>query len=148
MVKVSWVSFYVVRIVYWKVLWRFHRLVTVCWVCGFDAIRVHVSWHHFGRMQELMAHESAFWIVCVFVLFWNMPVNFNVRGCSGWLLSIVCTLSIRGSIPGKGMRFFLPFPKNPDRLWGSLSLLFSGHRAIFPGLKGGGRDLTTSHCQR
>jgi hypothetical protein len=47
-------------------------------------------------------------------------------------------LDTRGSIPGKGKRFFST-PQRPDMLWGSPSLLLNGYRR----LSGRGLKLTT-----
>ena len=131
----------------------FYKLVTVCWVCGFDTIRA--SWHHCGRMQELKVHETAkgaSWIVCVFVLYWTMRANSNngkhmAGDAVGWLLPIVCTLSNRSSIPGKGTHFFYLLRRiqtGSGAHWASSSV---GTGAISPGLEGGGSDFTTIHCQ-
>jgi hypothetical protein len=40
-------------------------------------------------------------------------------------------LDCRGSIPGRGKRFFSP-PQRPDRLWGPPSLLPNGYRGLVP----------------
>jgi hypothetical protein len=42
--------------------------------------------------------------------------------------------TIRGLNPGRGKIFFSP-PERPDRLWGQTSVLFSGYRCAFPGIK-------------
>lgn len=39
-------------------------------------------------------------------------------------------LDVRGSIPGRGMRFFF-YPRCPDRLWGPPTLLFNGVWGLF-----------------
>ena len=51
---------------------------------------------------------------------------------------------MRGLSPGRVKRFFFSFPKLPDRLWGPPSLLFSGYRGSFPGLKRPGREVDRS----
>jgi hypothetical protein len=42
----------------------------------------------------------------------------------------------RGSIPGRGKRFFSP--QRPDRFWGRLSLLSNGYCGLANGIKEAG----------
>jgi hypothetical protein len=52
----------------------------------------------------------------------------------GYLVGIATGLyglEDRGSIPGRGKRFFSS-PQRPDRLWGPSSLLSNGYRGLSP----------------
>ena len=49
---------------------------------------------------------------------------------------------VRGSNPGRGVRFFLS-RKRPNRLWGPPCLLFSGYRGYFAGVSYRGVKLTS-----
>jgi hypothetical protein len=64
--------------------------------------------------------------------------NNRTQKCSNYFCVVTCNDWLRagrpgdrGSIPGRGKRFFL-YPLCPDRLWGPPSLLYNGYRGSFP----------------
>jgi len=52
--------------------------------------------------------------------------------------------TVQGSNPGRGQRLFSS-PNHPDWLWGPPSLLFSGNKCSFPGVKLPGCESTDLH---
>ena len=71
--------------------------------------------------------------------------NFSVNSCKNIgmdsdkrniILSFTTDWTVRGLNPGEGEIF----RSHPDRPWGLSSLLYTGHRASFPGVKRPGRD--------
>lgn len=111
------------------------------WIWRYST-RLTSMWAHAGAEGTVHATaKSAFWIFCVFVLYWSMPVNCNNwKHTAGDAVGGCCQLYVHWTVvvpfPARACIFFLPSQKNPDRLWRSLSFLFTGHRGHFPGSKG------------
>lgn len=85
-------------------------------------------------MQQQKAHFEYFVCLCCIGVCLSTLIIESIRQGMQWVVAVNCMYTEQSWFHSRqGLAFFLPSPKNPDRLWRPLSLLFTGHRDHFPG---------------
>jgi hypothetical protein len=76
-----------------------------------------------------MFYNRTFLIIRILIVL-NMHVRINKCRDSSVTMAMSYGLDSRGSIPGRGKKFFF-MTQRPDRLWGPSSLLSNGYRGSY-----------------
>jgi hypothetical protein len=58
-----------------------------------------------------------------------------MHGSQGNVVGVLTGWTVQGSVSSRGKRRLFSSPEHPDKVWGLLSLLFSGYWCYFLGVK-------------